>query len=140
MKVWHFFGKKGRICADTDFKDEDDVWSCLLGGAQPGGAQEEIDRAKARGDRVLQVDIVDPAVAPGLGMLPHYFGKKVGMLAHYTAPGATVALCGESPATAQARKKEEIFTNVPALVSCLTCRLEMKANITRGSYGDQSGS
>ena len=53
MKVWCFFGADGRICADSDFKTEDEAWRVMLGWPTVG----EVKAAKKRGDRVEQIEV-----------------------------------------------------------------------------------
>jgi len=62
MKVWAYFGADGRVCADSQFQSEDDAWRVMLGWPSRG----EVRAAQERGDRVTQIEIVQPPARKNL--------------------------------------------------------------------------
>lgn len=53
MRVWCYFGASGRICADSDFKTEDEAWRVMLGWP----TRREVKAAQDRGDKVKLIAI-----------------------------------------------------------------------------------
>lgn len=63
-RCYCYIGADGRVCADNHFANEDDAWRVMLGWPTRG----EVKAAKARGDKVVLVDLsVVPPHPPTAG-------------------------------------------------------------------------